>query len=447
MKTKNHSIDMLHGPLLGKLLRFALPIVITSIVQQLFNSADTAIIGRFGTSGALAAVGTNGEIVAMVVSLSAGLAIGFNVLIAKYIGSGKRDSIRAAVSTSVLAAGILGILLLIVGQLTAMPLMQLIHTPQDILEDAVRYLRIYFLSIPFLLLYDFIAAIYRAKGDSKKPLLVLLCSGVLNVLLNLLFVIGCGMNIAGVAVATLLATAVSALILFCMLLREKETFSMTCTGFSGNCLLQILRIGIPAALQGAVFCFANIFIQASVNRFGSDAVAGSSISMMFEYLAYYIITAFGQAATTFISQNYAAGKLNRCKKVLWLCMVFAFFACAAIIIPLTVFSQQMSEIFTSNPQEIQMSCLRIVMVLMPEPICACYEIPASAMRGLGYSTIPAVEMILGICLFRILWIFTVFQQIQTLQCLYVVFPVTWVVTTLTVGISCCILWRKVQKAI
>ena len=437
-------IDMLNGSLWSKIILFALPIVTTSIVQQLFNSADTAIIGKFGEIGALAAVGTNGEIVAMLVSLSSGLSIGANVLISRFIGSGKKENIQKAVTTAIITAIIFGITLSVIGYIAALPLLRLINTPQDILNNAVTYLRTYCLSIPFLMIYDFGSAIFRSRGDSKRPLIALIVSGAINVMLNLLFVIVFRMNIVGVALATVISTVLSAVIVVYWLFREKEEFKLTLHGYDKNCFSQIIRIGIPAALQGAVFCFANIFVQASVNTFGSYAVAGSAIAVTFEYFAYYAITSFGQAATTFISQNYAARKYDRCKKTLYICLFLSFISCAVITVPLTIFCHQVSGLFTSVPQEIEMSCIRIMLILIFEPICSFYEITASAMRGFGYSTLPAIEIIIGICAFRIVWIFMVFRHIGTLQSLYVVFPITWVVTSLIVITSYIILKKSIR---
>lgn len=436
-------VDMLNGSLWNKIILFALPIVTTSIVQQLFNTTDTAIIGKFGENGALAAVGTNGEIVAMLVSLSAGLSIGANVLISHYIGAGRKEKIGTAVATSIAVAVISGIILAIIGYTAALPLLKLINTPHDILNYAVIYLRIYCISIPFLMIYDFGSAIFRARGDSKRPLIALIISGAINVVLNLLFVIAFHMNIVGVALATVIATAFSAMIVIYWLFHEKDEFRLTLCGYHKSYFMQIIRIGIPAALQSAVFCFANVFVQASVNKFGSDVVAGSAIAMTFEYFAYYAITSFGQAATTFISQNYAAGKLSRCKKTLRICLLLSFLSCAFITVLLTIFRDQASGIFTSSVQEIEASCTRIMLILIFEPICSFYEIPASAMRGFGYSTIPAIETIIGICLFRIIWIFTIFRYFGTLSSLYIVFPITWIVTSLIVVISYIILKRSI----
>ena len=307
-KTARHSLDMLHGSLIKKILLFALPIAASSILQQLFNSADTAVAGQFGNADALAAVGTNGEIVALIVGICVGIAVGANVLIAKFIGAGERHRISGAVHTAMAFSVVFGILFTILGQFTARPLLALIHTPEDIMTSATNYLKVYFLGVPFLSVYNFGSAILRSKGDSKRPLAALILSGIINVLLNLFFVVVCKLSVIGVALATDISTAVSAFFVVFWLCREPDEFRLSVRKcrIEWKYLSSILRIGIPAAIQSAVFCVANIFVQSAINTFGSSAAAGSAISMNFEYIAYYVNTAFGQAATTFTSQNYAA---------------------------------------------------------------------------------------------------------------------------------------------
>ncbi len=446
--TKSHSLDMLRGSLLRSILLFALPIAASSILQQLFNSADTAVAGKFGDPDALAAVGTNGEIVALIVSLSAGVAVGANVLIARCIGAGNRKEIPEAVHTAMAFSLLFGIGLAVIGQFAAQPLLQLIHTPADILDSAVRYLRVYFAGAPFLMLYDFGSAVLRAKGDSRRPLGALIFSGVVNVLLNLFFVIVCRLSVVGVALATDIATAVSAGFILFWLCREEGAlrFSPRRCRIHGHCLGQILRIGIPAALQFAVFCVANIFVQSAINTFGSAAAAGSAVSMNFEYIAYYVNTAFGQAATTFISQNHAAGNRSRCRKIFWLCLVLAIGFSSLIIYPTVLLRAQASGLFSSSPTEIRYACERILIVLSLQTMCSLYEIPACTMRGFGYSSLPAAETMLGICAVRILWIFTVFAHFRTLKSLYLVFPTTWVITSVLILVSFVIVCRRVNRA-
>lgn len=423
---------MLHGPLTSQLLLFAAPIAASSMLQQLFNSSDTAIVGRFADANALAAVGTNGEIVALMVSLSAGLAVGANVLLARLIGAGERNGISRAVHTALMLAVAVGLAGLVLGQCMARPLLVLIDTPEQVLEQAVTYLKLYFLGYPGLLLYDFGAAILRAKGDSRRPFVVLIFTGLLNVLLNLFFVIVCGLDVAGVALATGIATTVAAAAVLWMLTKEEPDFRLVWKQLRLNRkdAVQILRIGVPAALQSAVFCLANIVVQAAVNGFGAEATAGNAISLNFEYFAYYIVTAMGQAATTFTSQNYAAGQEKRCKKILGICLFFGTLLCAVLTIPLTVWGRIGCSFFSTDEQVIALACQRMWIILLPEFICAFYEVPAGALRGRGYSVLPAVWTILGTCVFRIVWVGTVFRQVGTLESLFVVFPLNWIVTSL-----------------
>ena len=358
MKESKKSMDLLHGPLHKNLILFALPIALCSMLQQLFNAADTSVVGRFGNPDALAAVGTNGEIVALLVTLSAGLSVGANVLAAAQIGkreTGKKEagSIPNLVSTAVLSSFLLGIFIAAIGQLLVLPLLTAIHTPQEILPSAASYLRIYLLGYPFLMLYDFTSALLRARGDSRRPFLALTASGILNVLLNLFFVIVCRLDVAGVAIATDLSTACSAFLVLLCLAREKSEFRLSRhrLHFSVELFLLILRIGIPSAVQGAVFCLANIFVQSAVNRFGAVATAGSTIAMNFEYFGYYMITAFGQAATTFTSQNFAAGQKKRCRSILFSSLLFSVLFSACITVPLTVFRSASCSLFSTEDRK------------------------------------------------------------------------------------------------
>lgn len=443
---KKHNIDMQSGPLVKNIIRFALPIALSSILQQLFNSADTAIAGKFGTPNALAAVGTNGEIVALAVSLSSGLAVGANVVISHFIGAGQKEKISGAVHTSMLYSVIAGIILGVIGIFSAEPLLRLINTPDNVLDSAVLYLRLYSAGIPFLMIYDFGSAVLRSKGDSRRPLIALMISGIINVLLNLFFVIILQMSVAGVALATDISTLISAVIVVYWLSREDGELKLKFKNlkFDRESLIKINVIGIPAALQGAVFCIANIFIQSAINTFGSEAAAGSAIAMNFEYIAYYVNTSFGQATATFTAQNYAARNIKRCRKVFIDCLVlgivFSVLMCSAFVI----FRYQLSGLFSSSVSEIRYSCERIMIILLFQPLCTLYEIPAWTMRGLGYSTVPAIETMLGICLIRIVWIYTVFQHFNSLDSLFTAFPVTWVITSLLVNITFAFVWHKVK---
>lgn len=441
---KSSSVDMIHGPLAGKLIYFALPIALSSMLQQLFNAADTSVVGHFTNANALAAVGTNGEIVALLVTLASGLAVGANVLIARMIGEGHAGGIPDAVHTSVLLALISGIAGMAVGWFTAGPLLAAIRTPAEVFREAVLYLKIYYLGYPFLMLYNFGSAILRANGDSRRPFVALTLSGILNIILNLFFVVICRLGVAGVAAATSISTAFSAALVLFWLYKEHGEFHLSIRGLrlQGECVRSVLMIGIPAAVQGAVFCFANIFVQASVNSFGAIAAAGSTIAMNFEYFGYYMITAFGQAATTFTSQNFAAGERRRCLRIMWCCLLFSAIFSAVITVPLTVWREASSAFFTSEVQVIRAACLRIILILTFEPVCGFYEVPAGVMRGMGHSTLPAVLTVVGTCLLRIVWIFTIFAHFHTQETLFVVFPISWVVTIILTAVGFLFVWRK-----
>ena len=442
MNGKTSEMDMLHGPLSGKLLLFTLPIALSSMVQQLFNAADTAVVGYFGSEGALAAVGTNTEIIALIVTLSSGLSIGANILIANRIGQNEIDELPAAVQTAMLLAALIGMAGLLLGQAAAAPLLELIQTPNSIFEEAALYLRFYMLGYLFLLLYDFGAAVLRARGDSRAPLLALMLSGAANVGLNLFFVVVLHMGVAGVAIATDISTALSALLVL-RRLKKDELFRLTFREpkFSLKIAESILKPGVPSAVQGAVFCFANIFVQASVNRFGETAIAGSTIAMNFEYFTYYIITAFSQTATTFTSQNYAAGQRDRCWHVLWLCLGLSTVCSAVPIFTIVRFRGAFSALFTQEAAVIESAAVRILCILLFEPLCNLYEIPAGVLRGSGHVLYPAVSTMLGTCAFRIIWICMLFRAHPTLPMLYHAFPLSWAATILLVNLGSLLILR------
>ena len=445
MNFKSINMDMLHGPLIKKLLLFTLPIAFSSILQQLFNAADTAVVGYFGNKDALAAVGTNAEIIALIVALSSGLSIGANIFVANLIGKNQKEKIPSAIKTAVTLSAIIGVLGMVFGLLTAKPLLQLIQTPTRILHDAILYLRIYLLGYPFLLLYDFGSAILRARGDSRYPFLALAFSGIANIGLNLFFVVVLHMSVEGVALATDISNLLSALIVLHRLSKEKQSYAYMISHrpqFSLQDTAAILKTGIPSALQGAVFCFANIFVQASVNRFGETAIAGSTIAMNFEYFTYYIITAFGQTATTFTSQNYAAGQKKRCQKILWLCLLLSTICSSIPIFTIVLFRDAFSGLFTPDQAIIDSASMRILCILLFEPICNLYEIPAGVLRGSEHALYPAVSTMIGTCAFRIIWICTVFQNNPTLPMLYHAFPLSWAVTILFVSSGFLMIKRK-----
>ena len=434
MNFKTADVDMLHGPLAKKLLLFTIPIALSSILQQLFNAADTVVVGYFGNKDALAAVGTNTEIIALIVAVSSGLSVGVNILVANLIGKNRKNEVADAVRTAVMLSVFIGVPGAALGQLAAEPLLRLIQTPDGILRDAVLYLRIYMLGYPFLLLYDFGSAVLRARGNSRYPFFVLAFSGAANVGLNLFFVIVFRMGVAGVAIATGISNMVSALTVLHRLSKENQLHSAP---HKPRLFLKytakVLKTGVPSAVQGAVFCFANIFVQASANSFGETAIAGSVVAMNFEYFTYYLITAFGQTATTFTGQNYAAGQKKRCGKILWLCLLLSAVCSSVPIFTIVLFRAFFSGLFTPDRAVIESAAVRILCILLFEPLCSLYEIPSGVLRGSGHALYPAVSTVIGTCAFRIIWIYTVFRANPTLSVLYYAFPLSWVFTVLFVN--------------
>ncbi len=473
MNLKSANIDMLHGPLTKNLLLFTLPIALSSILQQLFNAADTAVVGYFGNADALAAVGTNTEIIALIVTTSSGLAVGVNVLIAALIGKDHKEKIPAVINTALLLSVLIGFIGLVQGQILAGPLLRFIQTPDAILPDATAYLRIYLLGYPFLLLYDFGSAILRAQGDSRYPFLALALSGIVNVGLNLFLVVVFHMGVAGVSIATDLSNMLAALIVLRQLLWKDPPFPvipgilhipdiLRIPGIlripdildvpvilhvpsnlripkinkpllSSSIALGILKVGLPSALQGAVFCFANIFVQASVNTFGETAISGSTVAMNFEYFTYYIITAFGQTATTFIGQNHAAGDKKRCKKILCFSLLFSTICSSIPIFTIVLCRDFFSGLFTPSQAVVESAAIRILCILAFEPLCNLYEIPAGVLRGSGHALYPAISTMVGTCAFRILWICLIFPLNPTLPMLYHAFPLSWCTTIILVN--------------
>ena len=424
------NIDMLNGSLYKSIFLFTIPIALSSMLQQLFNAADTAIVGIFDTSSALAAVGTNGEIIALIVALSSGVSVGVNVLIAHQIGQRKEQNMVSTIQSDMSLAFVIGMAGLLIGQCISAPLLNLIKTPDDILTDSVLYLRIYFVGYPFLMLYDFGSAVLRAQGNSRYPFIALTLSGIVNVFLNLIFVVLFKLGVVGVAMSTVASTMLSAILIVQRLKKDIVVFpfSLKKCDIHPEFMIDVLKIGIPSAVQGAVFCFANIFVQASVNSFDSSAIAGSTIAMNFEYFTYYVITAFGQTATTFTSQNYAAGQYKRCKKIIWICLGLSILSSLVLIEPLVIFRSFFARFFSSEQTVIQYACLRILCILFFEPLCNLYETPAGVLRGAGHSLYPAIATIIGTCCFRIIWICTVFRQYHKLNILYYAFPISWILT-------------------
>ena len=425
-----NEIDMLHGPLFMKIIMFTLPLAASSILQQLFNSVDVAVVGRFASSQALAAVGSNAPVISLLINLFMGVSMGANVIISNHIGQNDRRSIRDAISTVGLVAIISGILMMVVGILVARPILTMMDTPADVLDMAVTYLRIFFLGIPFFMIFDFGSAILRSMGDTRRPLYILVAAGIVNTILNLVFVIIFHMGVAGVAIATSIANAVSAALIIYLLLHEKESYRLRPKKLyiEWKELKRMLQIGVPAGLQGMVFSISNVLLQASINGYGSDAIAGSAAAVNFEYYCYFIIGAFNGAAISFTGQNYGAGLNHRVKRIFAICLFMGFVGCAALNWFFIWQEDFFLRLFTDSPAVIAYGKTRMHIALAWQSIAAFYEISGSVLRGMGKSMEPTLITVFGTCLLRIVWIYTIMPGWRGFDHLITVYPVSWMIT-------------------
>lgn len=445
MKAKE--MDMLHGGLAGKLILFAIPLAFSSILQQLFNSADVAVVGRFAGSAALAAVGSCVALVGIFVNLIVGLSVGPNAALANLIGQGQRERISGMVHT-ILTFGIaLGVVLMGLGFLTARTVLEASGTPESVINEALLYIRIYFIGVPFMTIYNFGAAILRSYGDTKRPMCYLIISGTVNVVLNLIFVIGFGLGVEGVAISTSVSNMLSTAMVLTHLYRKEDEFQFR---FHKMCVLwkdlkRILMIGIPAGIQGAIFSVSNVFIQSGINTFGEDAIAGSSLALNFEYFTYDIGSAFAQAAVTFTSQNFGAGNLKRCKKIFWLCLIFGVGFTEILSIIFMIWDDFFVSIYTISDAVAVYGLIRMHHVCSMEGLTATYEVESAALRGLEKSLEPSIITILGTVVFRMIWMATVFKWVPTYEMLMNVYISSWVFTGGLIFIVYVLHMRKLEK--
>lgn len=417
---QKQKLDMLNGPLWNKIPQFALPVAATAILEQLFNASDIAVVGNFSGAAstiAVAAVGANSFVISLVVNFFIGIALGANVVIANAIGREDTDAVHRAVHTAVVVAVLGGALVTVLGELVAGPALRALNVPAEVLPYALLYLRIYLLGVPVILLYNFEAAIFRSVGDTRVPLQTLAFSGVLNVLLNLFFVIVLHMTVNGVATATVLSNAISSVLLFVRLRRS---------------LQKILQIGVPAGIQSAVFSISNIVIQSAINSLGTVVMAASSAAFNIEVVAYDVLNSFSQACTTFVGQNYGAGKLDRCRKTLVLCLVEDALASGIAILLVLGSGHFLLSIFNRDPEVIALGYTRLMTVFTAYFFSMLYEVMSGYLRGFGISLVPALLTMLGVCGVRILWIATAFPRSRTFQTILLAYPLSLAATAVLI---------------
>ncbi len=442
--SKKHEIDMVHGPLLGKLLLFAIPLMVSSILQLLFNAADIVVVGRFAGDESLAAVGSTSSLINLLTNLFIGLSVGANVVVAHFIGSDEKEKISETIHTSMVISILAGLVMTIFGASMARILLYWMSSPEDVIGLATVYLRIYFLGMPAMMLYNFGSAILRAAGDTRRPLYYLFFSGIVNVILNLIFVCGFELDVAGVAIATVVSQYISAgLIIRCMIREEGILhLSLRELRISKPILWKIVKIGLPAGLQGTVFALSNVVIQSAINSFGKIVVAGNAAAANIEGFVYMAMNAIHQTALSFIGQNYGAGEKKRILKILFMCQLIVIVVGVVLGNAAVLFGRPLLHIYSDNPEVVEVGLVRLQYICRFYALCGIMDVMVGALRGIGYSVMPMIVSMLGACGLRLLWIATVFQVYHTTDMLYLSYLVSWIITELVHMICFAYLYRK-----
>ena len=432
-RRKRHSryeIDMTSGALIPKILQFSLPLVLTGILQLLYNAADVIVVGNYAGHTALAAVSSTGSLINLLVNVFMGLSVGASVIIARYYGAGDILRMRQAEHTAITLAFFMGFGVGIMGFLLARPMLNWMGSPEDVIEGATLYVQIYFLGMPANMLYNFGAATLRALGDTKRPLYYLMISGLVNVVLNLLLVIVFKMSVAGVAIATVASQVVSMVLVLLCLLRSHGVMKLEIREcrINGRSALEMIRVGLPAGIQGSLFSISNVLIQSSINSFGSLAVAGNGVASNIEGFVYTAMNAQYQACMTVTSQNYGAGKMDRVKKTLWSCLGIVLIIGLSLGLIVRAFGVPLMSLYNQDPEVIAKGLIRMSMVLPFYFLCGMMDVMVGQLRGIGYSIMPMIVSLAGACGLRIVWIMVIFAANPTLQILYMSYPISWGVT-------------------
>ena len=449
MKTKRkYEIDMCHGPLLGKILLFSLPLMASGILQLLFNAADMIVVGRWGNSDALAAVGSTGSLINLLVNLFLGLSVGTNVLTARYFGAKQDKELSDMVHTAILTAAICGVFLIFVGFFVAPYALSLMGAPKEVLPKSVLYIRIYFAAMPAMMLYNFGAAILRAVGDTRRPLVYLFISGIVNIILNMIFVIGFKMSVAGVGFATAISQVVSAYLVIRCLLKTNANYGLKIEKLRINPqkMLNMLQIGLPAGLQGALFAVSNVLIQASINSFGTVAMAGNSAAANLEGFVYMAMNTLHQTSISFVGQNYGNHNFKRIKTITIECLLIVtvvgvLFGNLMYFLSPILLKAYVNESDVSAAQAVAYGVKRLFFVCCPYFLCGVMDTLVGCLRGMGRSVLPMIVSLTGACVFRIIWINTVFAANKDLDVLYVSYPISWFLTSVVHALCLTILYH------
>lgn len=442
---KTYSIDMCSGSILPKLLKFSLPLMCSSILQLLFNAADVVVVGRFCGEHSLAAVGSTVSLINLLTNLFIGLSVGANVLVARYFGAKEEKHLHDVVHTAVALSIASGVILTVFGVVFTKQILIWMQTPEEVLDLAVTYLRIYFLGMTVTMIYNFCSAILRAVGDTKRPLYYLMYAGVINVILNMFFVIVCNLNVAGVGLATVISQCISAVLIIRCMMKEKEgyRFCLQDIRFHGRYVKKILQIGLPAGLQGTIFALSNVVIQSSVNSFGAVVMAGNAAASNIEGFVYVAMNAFHQAAVSFVGQNMGAGKFGRINKIAVRSLICVIVTGCLLGNLAVLFGHPLLSIYSSKEEVIADGMIRLQMICGMYALCGMMDVMVGILRGLGYSVMPMIVSLIGACGLRLLWIFTIFQipDFHTTKMLYLSYPVSWTITFM-VHVICFLVVRR-----
>lgn len=441
------AINMTEGPLAKQILFVSLPLMLSNLLQVLFNISDVAIVGRFAGSTALGSVGSTSIFVTLFTGFLIGLGGGINVLVARYYGAGRAEDVKKTVGSSLIISLIAGVILLLVGLFGSPALLQIINTKPDLLPGAVMYLRVYFLGMPALALYNYGNAVFSAIGDTKKPLIFLAIAGVLNVILNLFFVIVCHLSVVGVALASAISQCVSAGLILHALTKVQDSYALHLreVKFDRTIGQRVLVLGVPAGLQNAVFAFANLFIQAGVNSFDSLMVKGNSAAANADNLIYDAMAAIYMACASFMSQNYGAGKVERVKKSFYISLAYSFAIGLVLGGSLLLFGREFLALFTTDPAVIDAGMHRIGVMGLAYCISAFMDCTIAACRGLGETVVPTILVVLGSCVFRVIWVYTIFAYFHTIPSLYLLYPFSWGLTAIAEIIYFVRIYKKAMR--
>lgn len=449
-KTKriSYEIDMLNGPLLGKIIIYVIPLVLSGMLQLMFNAVDLIVVGQYAGSNAMAAVGCTASLTNLMVSLFIGVSAGVNVLSARYYGANLEKDLKEVVHTAVALSVGLGTILVFVGVFASRPILHLMGTPDELIDAATIYMQLYFAGMPFLMLYNFGSAILRGVGDSRRPLYYISVAGVVNVFLNILFVRYMNMSTAGVALGTMLSQCVSAMLLVRTLVKTDGVYKLIPKELkiSKEKLGLMLRVGLPAGIQSCLFSFSNVVLQSSINSFGASAVAGNTAAGNIESFVYTAMNSFYQTALTFVGQNYGAGKLKRIKKISFQCIGLVTLFGVSLGSAALMLGPSLLKVYGASAEEIEFGLIRLGVICSTYFLCGIMDTLVGIMRGLGYAILPMFVSLTGACLLRVVWVMTVFQAYRSLKVLYISYPVTWIVTASTHLICLIIVYKKTVKA-